>query len=88
MEEIRNNILQVQTDIINIPIQNGFSPSRWQTVVNAMLEKNLREASAAQTKGHSHSRSGLQSGPETDIWKTITTELRNSWIPRQYSRWI
>jgi hypothetical protein len=38
-EEIRNNILQVQTDIINIPIQNGFSPTRWQTVVNAMLEK-------------------------------------------------
>jgi hypothetical protein len=39
LEEIRHNILQVQTDIINIPIQNGFSPKRWQTVVNAMLEK-------------------------------------------------
>jgi hypothetical protein len=26
-EEIRNNILQVQTDVINIPIQNGFSPT-------------------------------------------------------------
>jgi hypothetical protein len=39
-EEIRNNILQVQTDVINIPIQNGFSPTRWQTVVNAMLEKS------------------------------------------------
>jgi hypothetical protein len=38
-EDIRNNILQVQTDVINIPIQNGFSPTRWQTVVNAMLEK-------------------------------------------------
>jgi hypothetical protein len=25
--------------IINIPIQMGFSPTRWQTVVNAMLEK-------------------------------------------------
>jgi hypothetical protein len=37
-EEIRQNILQAQTDIINIPIQQGYSPSRWQTVV-AMLEK-------------------------------------------------
>jgi hypothetical protein len=36
---MRQNILQVQTDIINLPIQNGFSPKRWQTVVNAMLEK-------------------------------------------------
>jgi hypothetical protein len=38
MEEIRINVLQEQTDIINLPIQNGFSPHRWQTVVNAMLE--------------------------------------------------
>jgi hypothetical protein len=29
----------VQTDIINLPIQNGFSPKQWQKVVNAMLEK-------------------------------------------------
>jgi hypothetical protein len=39
IEEIRQNIIQVQTDIMNIPIQQGYSPSRWQTVVNAMLEK-------------------------------------------------
>jgi hypothetical protein len=39
VETMRQNILQVQTDIINLPIQNGFSPKRWQTVVNAMLEK-------------------------------------------------
>jgi hypothetical protein len=39
LEEIRQNIIQVQTNIINLPIQNGFSPSRWQTLVNAMLEK-------------------------------------------------
>lgn len=39
MEETRNDILQVQTDIINLPIQNGFSPTRWRMVVNAMLEK-------------------------------------------------
>jgi hypothetical protein len=38
-EEVRKQILQAQTDIINIPIQKGFSPHRWQTVVNAMLEK-------------------------------------------------
>jgi hypothetical protein len=25
--------------IINIPVQNGFSPTRWQMVINAMLEK-------------------------------------------------
>jgi hypothetical protein len=39
LEDIRNDILQAQTDIINLPIQNGFSPQRWRTVVNAMLEK-------------------------------------------------
>jgi hypothetical protein len=38
-EEIRQNIIQAQTDIMNIPIQQGYSPSRWQTVINAMLEK-------------------------------------------------
>jgi hypothetical protein len=38
-EEIRQLILQAQSNIINIPIQKGFSPKRWQTVVNAMLEK-------------------------------------------------
>jgi hypothetical protein len=39
IEEARKQILQAQTDIINIPIQAGFSPKRWQKVVNAMLEK-------------------------------------------------
>jgi hypothetical protein len=39
LEEARHDILQAQADIINIPIQNGFSPTRWRTVVNAMLEK-------------------------------------------------
>jgi hypothetical protein len=39
LEEIRQKILQVQTDIINIPIQQGLSPTRWQTIINAMLEK-------------------------------------------------
>jgi hypothetical protein len=39
LESIRQQILQAQTDIINIPLQNGISPKRWQTVVNAMLEK-------------------------------------------------
>jgi hypothetical protein len=39
LEDIRNDILQAQTDIINLPIQNGISPQRWRTVVNAMLEK-------------------------------------------------
>jgi hypothetical protein len=38
-EDIRHSILQVQTDIINLLFQNGFSPTRWQTVVNVMLEK-------------------------------------------------
>jgi hypothetical protein len=35
----RKNILELQTLIINIPLQIGFSPKRWQTIVNAMLEK-------------------------------------------------
>jgi hypothetical protein len=39
LEDIRNDILQAQTDLINIPIKNGISPQRWRTVVNAMLEK-------------------------------------------------
>jgi hypothetical protein len=39
LEKIRQQILHVQMHIINIPIYNGFSPTRWQTVINAMLEK-------------------------------------------------
>jgi hypothetical protein len=39
LEKVRQQILHVQTHIINIPIHNGFSPNRWQTVINAMLEK-------------------------------------------------
>jgi hypothetical protein len=32
-------LLTAQANIINIPIQKGFSPKRWQKIVNAMLEK-------------------------------------------------
>jgi hypothetical protein len=39
LEKVRIQILQVQTNIINIPLQTGFSPVRWQTIINAMLEK-------------------------------------------------
>jgi hypothetical protein len=39
LDKTRLAILAVQTDIINIPLHFGFSPRRWQTVVNAMLEK-------------------------------------------------
>jgi hypothetical protein len=39
IEATRGRIQQIQADIINIPIGIGFSPSRWQTIVNAMLEK-------------------------------------------------
>jgi hypothetical protein len=38
-ERLRTQILDVQTHIINIPLHNGFSPLRWQSVINAMLEK-------------------------------------------------
>jgi hypothetical protein len=38
-KKIRTAILNVQTPIINIPLRQGFSPKRWQTVINAMLEK-------------------------------------------------
>jgi hypothetical protein len=39
MDKQRKNILELQTVIINIPLKNGFSPTRWQTIINAMLEK-------------------------------------------------
>jgi hypothetical protein len=39
MDKLRKNILELQTLIINFPLQIGFSPARWQTIVNAMLEK-------------------------------------------------
>jgi hypothetical protein len=39
IEAIRGPILAIQTGIINIPLSMGFSPKRWQTVFNAMLEK-------------------------------------------------
>jgi hypothetical protein len=38
-EKIRQRIQQVQADVINLPIGLGFSPTRWQVVINAMLEK-------------------------------------------------
>jgi hypothetical protein len=38
-ENIKGDILRVQTQIINIPLRHGFSPRRWQKVVNAMIEK-------------------------------------------------
>jgi hypothetical protein len=39
IEAWRGRIQQIQADIINIPIGMGFSPSRWQTIVDAMLKK-------------------------------------------------
>jgi hypothetical protein len=38
-EKIRSQIKTVQAHVINIPTMFGFSPTRWQTVINAMLEK-------------------------------------------------
>jgi hypothetical protein len=38
-ENIKGDILQVQTQIINLPLRHGFLPRRWQEVVNAMIEK-------------------------------------------------
>jgi hypothetical protein len=38
-EKIKGHILQVQTQIINLPLKHGFSPRRWQDVVSAMIEK-------------------------------------------------
>jgi hypothetical protein len=29
----------VQAHVINIPTRMGFSPQRWRTIINAMLEK-------------------------------------------------
>jgi hypothetical protein len=40
MDKKRQKILELQTLIINIPLHMGFSPTRWQTIVNAMLEKS------------------------------------------------
>jgi hypothetical protein len=39
LKKTRGQILNVQTGIINIPLHQGFSPIRWQRVINAMLEK-------------------------------------------------
>jgi hypothetical protein len=39
LEKQRKMIQSIQAHIINIPTQLGFSPKRWQIVVNAMLEK-------------------------------------------------
>jgi hypothetical protein len=39
-KKMRQQIQQVQADIINLPTSRGFSPTRWQVVINTMLEKN------------------------------------------------
>jgi hypothetical protein len=38
-EQMRQQIQQIQADVINLPIGIGFSPTRWQVVINAILEK-------------------------------------------------
>jgi hypothetical protein len=38
-EKIKKDILRIQTQIINLPLRHGFSPNRWQKVVNTMIEK-------------------------------------------------
>jgi hypothetical protein len=38
-EKTRTDIQTIQAVIINIPVAQGFSPKRWRTIVNAMLEK-------------------------------------------------
>jgi hypothetical protein len=38
-DKMRQQIQQVQADIINLPMSRGFSLTRWRVVVNAMLEK-------------------------------------------------
>jgi hypothetical protein len=38
-EKLKTGILLVQTQIINLPLRHGFSPHRWQKVVNAMIKK-------------------------------------------------
>jgi hypothetical protein len=42
-EQVRQQIQQIQADVINLPIGIGFSPTRWQVVINAMLEKIPRK---------------------------------------------
>jgi hypothetical protein len=42
-EQMRQQIQQIQADVINLPIGIGFSPTRWQVVINAMLEKIPRK---------------------------------------------
>jgi hypothetical protein len=39
-EKTKTDILRVQTQVINLPLRHGFSPHRWQDVVNAMIEKS------------------------------------------------
>jgi ribonuclease HI len=38
-EKMKQEILKVQTHVINIPLKHGFSPNRWRKVVNAVIEK-------------------------------------------------
>jgi hypothetical protein len=39
IKKLRNDIQQLQADIINLPVLWGFSPNQWKTIVNAMLKK-------------------------------------------------
>jgi hypothetical protein len=38
LEKMQSDIQQIQADIINLPVSWGFSPNRWQTIVDAMLK--------------------------------------------------
>jgi hypothetical protein len=39
LEKMQSSIQQIQADVINLPVSCGFSPKRWKTILNAMLEK-------------------------------------------------
>jgi hypothetical protein len=90
LEEIWQNILQIQTDVTNIPIQQGFSPRRWQTDINAMLEKipgkpllhKLRVIHILEADYNLALKQIFRQENFTKLWKIQSPRQSTRWLPK------
>jgi hypothetical protein len=88
LDETRQAILEVQTLAINIPIHMGFTPDRWKTVVNAMLEKVPGTPMLHKLRVIHILEADYNLALKTIFWSEVDEKLRTTWYTRRPTRWI